>query len=422
MIFSLYRIISVLGSPFILFLLSRRLSRGKENRYRFSERLGVPSRIRPKGLLIWLHGASVGESIAMLPLINRIRKDRPEWNVLVTTGTVTSATLMVERLPEGAFHQFVPVDRMAYISRFLNYWKPTLILWTESEFWPNTIGLIGEKKIPILLLNGRVSEKSFKFWKIFPKVIKKLIGTFSLCLSQSESDAFRLNALGAKDTKYVGNLKLASLPLPVDKEAFEEFSTLTKDRYCWVSASTHEGEEEIIGRIHKSLKAKKPEILSVIVPRHPGRGVEIAKTLKTMGLNVALRSKKDNLKSDIDIYIVDTLGELGLFYKIAEIVFMGKSLLHFGGQNPLEPARLNCAIITGPHMENFKEITANFTKRNAFIQVKNEADLLRSISNLLCDTVKRQKLAEGALQVANEQDDVLEAVFNEIQPYLGLKL
>ena len=138
MIFSLYRVISVLGSPFILFLLSRRLSRGKENRYRFSERLGVPSRIRPKGLLVWLHGASVGESIAMLPLINRIRKDRPEWNVLVTTGTVTSATLMVERLPEGAFHQFFPVDRMAYITRFLNYWKPNLILWTESEFWPNT--------------------------------------------------------------------------------------------------------------------------------------------------------------------------------------------------------------------------------------------------------------------------------------------
>lgn len=422
MIFSLYRVISVLGSPFILFLLSRRLSRGKENRYRFSERLGVPSRIRPKGLLVWLHGASVGETIAMLPLINRIRKDRPEWNVLVTTGTVTSATLMVERLPEGAFHQFFPVDRMAYITRFLNYWKPNLILWTESEFWPNTIDLIGEKKIPILLLNGRVSEKSFKFWKIFPKVIKKLIGTFSLCLSQSESDAFRLNALGAKDAKYVGNLKLASLPLPVDREAFKEFSTLTKDRYCWVSASTHEGEEEIIGRIHKSLKAKKPEILSVIVPRHPGRGVEIARTLKTMGLNVALRSKKDNLKSNVDIYIADTLGELGLFYKISEIVFMGKSLLHFGGQNPLEPARLNCAIISGPHMENFKEITANFTKRNAFIQVQNEADLLRSISNLLCDTAKRQKLAEGALHVANEQDDVLEAVFNEIQPYLGLKL
>jgi 3-deoxy-D-manno-octulosonic-acid transferase len=418
MMLSLYRTVTTLGSPLIRFYLSRRLAKGKESRSRFAERLGVASRPRPEGLVVWVHGASVGESLSLLPLIERLRADHPEWSILVTTGTVTSAALMVERLPEGAFHQFVPVDRVSYVSKFLNHWKPDLALWTESEFWPNMISLSAAINIPMVLLNGRVSGKSLKDWKRFPGLIKGILGAFSLCLGQSETDASRLSDLGAPNAKSVGNLKFSAPPLPADEQAMEKLSNLIGQRPCWLASSTHKGEEEIVGRIHKTIKDKRPEFLSIIVPRHPGRGVEIAQTLIAMGLNVVLRSTKGELTPTTDIYIADTMGELGLFYRLAPIVYIGKSLVPLGGQNPLEAARLDCAIVFGPHMDNFEEITAKFTEKNARIEVPDEAGLLSTITHLMETPQECHKLASAARHVAHEQSGVLEAVLHELQPFL----
>jgi len=415
---SLYRALTNLGLPLIRFYLSRRLAKGKECKIRFNERLGDASIPRPGGLVVWVHGASIGESLSMLPLIERLRTDHPEWSVLVTTGTTTSASLMVERLPKGAFHQFVPVDRVAYISRFFNHWKPDLALWTESEFWPNIITLSATLNIPMVLLNGRISDKSFKHWKYFPGLIKEILNAFSLCLGQSKSDVLRLSELGATHSKSVGNLKFSTPPLTADQEAMKKLSISIGQRPCWLASSTHKGDEEIVGRIHKVIKDKQPEFLSIIVPRHPGRGLVIAEKLKGMGLSVALRSTNAALDTTTDIYIADTLGELGIFYRLAQIVYIGKSLVSVGGQNPLEAARLNCAIVFGKRMDNFKEITTEFTKKNACIEVSDEANLLKTIERLIQTPEECRQLASAAFQITEEQSGVLEAVLHELQPFL----
>ena len=418
MMMSIYRIVTSLGFPLIRFYLSRRLAMGKECRLRFTERLGNASLPRPEGLIIWVHGASIGESLSMLPLIERLRADHPEWKILVTTGTVTSASLMVERLPEGAFHQFIPVDRVAYIYKFFNHWRPDLALWTESEFWPNIISIAATLKIPMVLLNGRISKKSLKNWRIFPSLIKEILSAFSLCLGQSDEDALRLSELGATNSKCIGNLKFATPPLTADQKALKNLSVLVGQRPCWLASSTHKGDEEIVGRIHKNIKAKQSNILSIIVPRHPVRGLEIARALRGMGLKVALRSTNASLKTTTDIYIADTLGELGLLYRLVPIVYIGKSLVSVGGQNPLEAARLDCAIVFGSRMDNFKEITAKLTKNNACIEVSDEAGLLKTIKRLMENPKECRQLATAARRVTNEQSNVLEAVVHELQPFL----
>jgi 3-deoxy-D-manno-octulosonic-acid transferase len=415
---SIYRILTNLGLPLIWFYLSRRLAKGKESQLRFTERLGNASMPRPEGLVVWVHGASVGESLSILPLIERLRTDHPEWNVLVTTGTVTSASLMVERLPDGAFHQFVPVDRVAYLSKFFNHWKPNLALWIESEFWPNIISLSANLNVPMVLLNGRISDKSYKNWKCFPNLIKEILSGFSLCLGQSKREAFRLSELGATNSKSVGNLKYSTPPLTANQEAMKKLSVLIGKRPCWLASNTHKGDEEIVGRIHKTIKDKRPEVLSIIVPRHPGRGIAIAETLKSMGLNVALRSANGALNTSTDIYIADTLGELGIFYRLAPVVYIGKSLVSVGGQNPLEAARLHCAIVFGKRMDNFKEIATKFIKKNACIEVSDEASLLKTIERLIETPEECHQLAIAAQKITDDQSGVLEAVLHELQPFL----
>ncbi|MBL6933755.1 MAG: 3-deoxy-D-manno-octulosonic acid transferase [Rhodospirillales bacterium] len=418
MMLSLYRSVTTIGQPLIRFYLSRRLAKGKESRDRFGERLGVAGMARPDGWLIWIHAASVGESLSLLPVIERLRTDWADWNILVTTGTLTSAALMKERLPEGAFHQFVPVDRMAYVEKFLDHWRPDLALWAESEFWPNLISRSAARNLPMVLVNGRISNKSHKGWRRFPGFIKKILQAFSLCLGQTRVDAARLADLGAPNTKSVGNLKFAAPALPVNERALDKLYTLIGDRPCWLASSTHQGEEEIVGRVHLALKEDHPDLLSVIVPRHPGRGVAISIALKNMGLKVALRSAEDDVNKGTDVYIADTMGELGLFYRLAKIVFIGKSLVPLGGQNPLEAALLDCAIVFGPHMGNFDEITAKFKQKQACLEVANEAVLRDTVSRLLEDMQECERLAKAASTVADDESGVLDAVLEELKPYL----
>jgi 3-deoxy-D-manno-octulosonic-acid transferase len=417
-ILSLYRFFSGAAAPAIWIYLEFRKARGKEDADRFGERLGHAGLKRPNGPLVWAHAASVGESLSLLPLIGRLVSDRPGLTVLVTTGTVTSAGLMAERLPDGAFHQYIPVDRIPCVRRFLDHWKPDLTLWAESEFWPNLITETVVRKIPIVLINGRISPRSYSGWQRFASLIKKLLSGFDLCLGQTEADTERLRQLGAGTVRHVGNLKFAVPPLPADNEMLAKFEKGLAGRPLWLAASTHAGEEKIAAHVHRRLKVKHSGLLTIIVPRHPDRGAGIAAELSAEGLAVSRRSAGDQLNNETDIYLADTLGELGLFFRLAGIAFMGKSLVPLGGQNPLEAARLDCAIIQGPHTINFDDITDRLIKANAATEVADEEALEATVARLLDDPAARDGMAAAADKLAAAEAGVLDAVLKELKPFL----
>jgi len=412
MILGLYRLITTLGGPLIRLYLDRRLKRGKEDPARFEERLGKPGLPRPEGGLVWLHAASVGEAVSMLPVVEALQK-RPGVTVLVTTGTVTSAAMMKDRLPEGAIHQFVPVDRVAWVRRFLDHWKPDLVLWVESEFWPNLLVETAKRKIPLVLLNGRISARSFRRWLKMRGFIRRLLSCFVLCLGQTEEDSRRLSALGAAKTACLGNLKFAAPALPADEDALAVLEAALGDRPRWLAASTHAGEESLAGRVHKALAI--PGLVTLIVPRHPNRGAEIAAELEAMGLNPTRRSLGEPVG---DLHIADTMGELGLFYRAAPLVFVGKSLAGEGGQNPLEPARLGASVLFGPHMGNFADISDRMRAIGAAKQVADEGDLVAALQQRFADPALVAREGEQAKRFASQEDGVLAAVIEAIRPWL----
>jgi len=418
MMLSLYRWATTLGGPAIRLYLTRRMALGKEDPHRLGERLGRPGRSRPAGPMIWVHAASVGESISVLPLIERLRAMRPDGTVLLTTGTVTSARLMAERLPAGADHQFVPVDRAAYVRAFLDHWRPDLALWAESEFWPNLIGETARRGIPIVLVNGRVSDRSFARWRRHRRTIRKLLGGFRLCLGQSRTDADRLRDLGAPAVASPGNLKLAAPPLPADPAMLADLRRRVAGRPVWVAASTHAGEEALCGRVHRQLALSHPGLLTVIVPRHPERGPDIARDLVAEGFVVTRRSAGGLIDESTTIYVADTIGELGLFYRLADVAFIGKSLVPLGGQNPLEAARLGRAVLFGPHMGNFRDIAARLVDCGGAEEVADEAGLVAVLGRLLTDVEIRGARGAAALAFATAEAEVLERIVGMLAPFL----
>jgi 3-deoxy-D-manno-octulosonic-acid transferase len=418
MILGVYRIFGTIGAPLISAFLQNRLKKGKEDPTRFGERLGQPDRPRPSGPLVWLHAASVGESLSLLPLIERIRTDRPALNVLITTGTVTSAKLMGERLPEGAFHQFIPVDRPLYVRRFFDHWKPDLVLWAESEFWPNLVLEPSRRNIPLVLINGRVSPKAFRGWKRFPWVIRELLSGFSLCLGQTETDVERLRDMGARPVHSVGNLKFAVPPLPVNEMDLADLKHKLKDRTLFLAASTHPGEEEVLWQVHRKLISEIPDLLSIIVPRHPERGKDLQSQLAALGATTALRSGGQDIVKQTQIYIADTMGELGLFYRLVNLVFMGKSFVNTGGQNLLEAARLDCAIFHGPFMWNFSEIVESMSALGAAVEVADGDELANALRQIHNQPDEQVRLALAAKTFAEAKAGVLDAVMTELAPYL----
>jgi 3-deoxy-D-manno-octulosonic-acid transferase len=415
---TLYRAATFLATPLVRLYLAARMARGKEDRARFGERLGRPGLPRPDGPLVWAHAASIGESLSMMPLVERLLGERPGLGILFTTGTVTSAAMMAERLPKGAFHQYIPVDRLSYVRRFLDHWRPDLVLWAESEFWPNLVTESAARKVPVILVNGRVSPRSFAGWRRAPGLIRRVLAGFTLCLGQAEIDAGRLRRLGAGKAKSVGNLKFAAPPLPADAKALDLLSAELGDRPRWLAASTHPGEETIMAAVHRRLGADRPDLLTIIVPRHPERGAAIAQTLRRGGHSVALRSAGETIAAATDIYLADTLGELGLFFRLADVVFMGKSLVPLGGQNPIEPARLGCALIHGPHMANFEDMAAQMKETGAAAEVADEAALAIAVAHLLDDADRRWASIEAAHAFAEAEAHVLDAVVAELAPFL----
>ncbi|MSO70594.1 MAG: 3-deoxy-D-manno-octulosonic acid transferase [Alphaproteobacteria bacterium] len=411
-----YRILGNLAAPLLRVALARRAARGKEDPARLGERRGLASLARPDGPLVWMHCASVGEAQSTLPLIERLRA-RGVF-VLLTTGTVSSARLMAERLPAGALHQFVPVDKRAWVRRFLAHWRPQLALFVESELWPNLILETQARGVPLALINARLSERSFAGWQRAPKIARRLLQAFSIALAQDETTAERLRSLGASAVTITGTLKLASPPLPADAGALVPLQALIGGRPCWLAASAHPGEEAAISEAHKALSARWPDVLTIVAPRHPARAPLFAASLAGVGARVALRSKGEQPDRAVNAYIADTLGEMGLFYRLAPVAFVGGSLIAHGGQNLLEPARLGACVLHGPDMRNFAELAATLIKAGASEQIDGGAALGAAVARLLADAPERARRVAAAHSALAAEDGALDRIWAGLAPLI----
>jgi len=420
MMLSLYRLVSgPLGGPVISAFMRRRLAAGKEDPERFGEREGRTGTLRPEAeRLVWVHAASVGESLSMLPLIDYLLAADSTLALVMTTGTVSSAILMTDRLPARAIHQYAPLDRRSYVQRFLDHWRPDLVLWSESEFWPNLILETSGRGTPMILVNGRISPKSYSGWQRARGTINKLLRRFELCLGQSEEDARRLRELGAPSVDCLGNLKFAVPPLPADTGELKRHEAEFGGRPVWLAASTHVGEERIAAETHLTLADTHPNLLSVIVPRHARRGDEVAAMLREMGCTVAQRSAGETVLPATQIYLADTMGELGLYFRLAPIVFMGKSLVPMGGQNPLEALHLNCAVLHGPYMMNFTEIAIEMATAGCAVEVADADALAVEVGVLLNDPVRVAEMANKGRAYATSSAGVTERVGARVLAYI----
>jgi 3-deoxy-D-manno-octulosonic-acid transferase len=415
---ALYQLATTAATPLIRRYVAGRVARGREDAARISERFGEASRPRPDGRLIWIHGASVGESLSMLSLIDRLQTEDPALNILMTTGTVTSARLLAERAPAGVIHQYVPIDRLAWVRRFLDHWRPDAALWVESEFWPNLLNSIGDRNIPAILINARISANSFKQWRRARWIIRRLLKNFDLCLAQTETDADRLHRLGAEHVKCLGNLKFSALPLPADEAKLAQMRELIGDRPGWLAASTHPGEEAIIADTHNRLRETHPDAMAIIVPRHPTRGDDIAAELRQAGHKIGLASAGDAPTPDTEIFIADAMGELGLYYRIARAAFIGGSLVPHGGQNMLEAAQLMCPVVHGPHMTNFQAITDEMSAAGATCLVTDAEQIAGEVARLMDDDNLYQQRIAAADAVASAKQEILNDIVAELTPYL----
>src|SRR3984957_18145890 len=349
-----YQKLSSAMMPLTPALIKRRMKQGKEDPARIGERRGISRDIRPHGPLVWIHGASVGEVLAAAALIERLRALK--IRILLTSGTVTSAAIVAKRFPPDIIHQYVPYDSPRYVARFLDHWRPSLALFIESVLWPHLILSSAARRLPMVLINGRMSHRSFPRWRRVSNTISALLSQFDVCLAQSRVDAERFTVLGARNVVVTGNLKLDVPAPPGDFAKLERLMSVTRGRPIIVAASTHPGEEEILLEAHRALGGLFPSLLTVIVPRHPGRGEAIARLLEGNRLHSSLRSREELPTATTDIYVAATMVEMGLFYRLSPVVFMGGARIEHGGQNPIEAVKLGASVVHGPHIFNFADV------------------------------------------------------------------
>jgi len=402
--------------PFMGPVLRARARRGKEDRSRRYERYGYPSADKPAGPIIWVHAASVGESLVVLPLIEHMSS--LGLSTIMTTGTVTSAQMVRSRLSKGAYHQYVPLDLKPALVRFLDHWQPDVAIFTESDIWPMTILELTQRHIPRLLVNARMSDRSFSRWKGAPSVADALFENFSLVIAQSDQDAERFLELGARPVKVSGNMKVDNETVEVDETELARFRKIIGERPVWAAVSTHAGEENACGRIHTRLVPAFSDILTIIVPRHPDRADQIAEELRYTGLKVARRSAKELPSSDMDIYLADTIGEMGLFLRLANVAFVGKSLLAKGGQNPLEPAHTGTAIVSGRNVQNFRDSYSKLLEAGAVRLVSDENMLSANVEYLLSNREEREQMVKAATQTLEEMRGARKRTLALLDAYL----
>ncbi len=413
-----YELATRLMEPAAPFFLGQREQRGKEDKARRAERLGRPSEQRPTGQLVWIHAASVGELSAVLPLSMALRAARPNLKLLFTTGTTTSAGLAARRLPEGDIHQYVPLDSPRYVNRFLDHWRPDLAVLTESEIWPNFILAISARAIPLALVNARMSDRSFSRWRRLSRVAKSLFSRFDVVIAQSERLAERYQELGGTRCLAAGNLKIDAPPLPFHEAEFTRLKQTLSGRPTLVAASTHDGEERVIAAAHKRLARDRPGFCTILAPRHPERGPDIVRLLGSYGLRVEQRSRLVLPDARTDIYLVDTIGELGTVYPLSPIAFVGGSLVDRGGQNPIEAIRSGAVVLSGPHWENFADAYGMLHVRKAALVVSNADELAAAVSRLLSDEMELRRMQAGAQMALASLSGALELTVDELLRFL----
>lgn len=419
-LFWLYKRTMTFGKPVIMGLLNQRLKNGKEDPERLQERFGQPSRPRPEnGPLMWVHVASVGEAQSMLHLINLFLEQNKTGSVLVTSITRTSAELLEKRLPSRAFHQYLPVDRPKWVKRFLTYWHPDLVLWAESELWPALLSEIGKRHLPMALINARMSANSFKNWSRAKGMAQDILSAFTVILTQTDKDKDYYDNLGARSVITIGNIKFAAPVLPYNEDDFLFLKTATAGRPLWVYASTHAGEEELAADTHSALKTEFPNLLTIIIPRHPERRASILNALGNKGLKVTSRTAHKILpETDTNIYLVDTLGELGLFYRLSPISVIGRSFSSDGGggHNPLEAAQLGSAVLHGPNVQNLMDIFGPMDAAGAALCLDRPELLVPTLKEFLSNKESLKNLAEKGYSFSEGQKEILSKVAEELEP------
>ncbi len=404
--------------PFVYLFLRWRGRHGKEDPHRLPERLGYSRHTRPDGQLIWLHAASVGECLSVLPLISRLLQDEAQRHILITSGTVTSAQILAGRLPARAIHHYVPVDLPHTVGRFLDHWRPDAAIWVESEFWPNLMRITAARRIPMALVNARISPRSYRRWQRFSKTFRALMSGFSVIVPRDRQIADYLAVLDIPQSEHVADLKLAAETLPADAQTLQPLLNTIQSRPVWLAASTHAGEEEGAVKLHLGLRQSFPDLITIIVPRHAARGDEIAAMAAGAELSVARYSAGQTPGPDTAIFLGDTMGQMGLFYRLSQICFIGGSLVPHGGQNPLEPARLSRAILHGPHIDNFAVIYPALAQCGGARKVADWAALEGALADLLRgdDAAAMGAAAQSYAEAAGE--GVLDQVCAALQPLL----
>ncbi|MGV8929884.1 MAG: 3-deoxy-D-manno-octulosonic acid transferase [Brevundimonas sp.] len=417
---AVYRLITRLLEPIAPRLLDARAKQGKEDPARVDERLGRASLPRPDGNLVWLHGVSVGETLSLLPVVERLRRQRPDLTVLVTSGTLTSAQLLARRLPAGVIHQFSPVDAPGAVAAFLDHWRPSLAIFVESELWPNLILEARTRGVKLVLASARITAKTVDGWRRFPSAAREILSAFDRVLPQDEASAARLRSLGARIDGEV-NLKLSGDAPPHDAAAFTHLSAAIGDRPVVVAASTHDGEEIALVR---ALDRLTDRLCLILVPRHPGRSADIAAALTRDGYRFARRSQGREPDRDTDLYLADTLGEMGLFLRLADVVVMGGSFSAalekppVGGHNPLEPARLGKPAVTGPDMSNWAAVTETLVQAGGLAVVEAPWDLPAVLAPLLADDAAAKAMGERGRRAATEAGSGLDRLWDAVAPLL----
>jgi 3-deoxy-D-manno-octulosonic-acid transferase len=404
--------------PVYFLIFAVRIAKKKDTIKSVQQRIGLNFPHRMNGDLIWIHAASVGEAMVAITLVQGLNKIYPKKNYLITTGTLSSAGILKKWLPKNAIHQFIPIDNWLFVQKFLKYWQPNLGIFIESELWPCLITQAA-KQCNLILVNARLSDKSYRIWQNHKSVFRRIISNFKSVLVQSKSDLEKYKNLGCINAVNLGNLKFANKELEVNKEELKKLQNIFNGKKIFVASSTHKEDEEIILNIIKGLKNKNINYYPIIILRHPERKEEIKKHCIDLNLSFSVRSEVAAPLMDRDLYIVDSFGELGLFYTLAFVSFVGGSFKR-GGHNLMEPAYFDNVIILGPDMTNFQNIADEMIESRAALQIKDDKELTNKILFFFNDTNHKEALefAKNAHNFVANRKDTIDNYIIEIGKFL----